>query len=83
MTSHQIAEWTAYSAVEPFGEERSDYRVAYALAVIVNLLGGKDGPPVKVQDFMPTVGALVGDDDDDGRTTTEDAPPKHPNVLLV
>ena len=80
LTSRQVAEWQAYSAVEPFGEDRADYRLAYALAVIVSLLKGKDGPPVNVADFYPKVGVLA---DDDEETDDEEAkPPKHPNVLL-
>jgi hypothetical protein len=79
LTSRQVAEWQAFSAVEPFGEDRADYRVAYALAVIVSLLKGKDGPPVSVADFFPRVGVLEDDEEADGE---EDTPPKHPNVLL-
>lgn len=88
LTSRQVAEWQAYSAVEPFGEDRADYRLAYALAVIVSLLKGKDGPPVNVADFYPKVGVLaVSDSDDDeeadyGEAGSVAAPPKHPNVIL-
>lgn len=81
LTSRQVAEWQAYSAVEPFGEDRADYRLAYALAVIVSLLKGKDGPPVNVADFYPKVGVLA-DDDDEETGDGEAKPPKHHNVIL-
>ena len=79
LTSRQVAEWQAYSAVEPFGEDRADYRLAHALAVIVNLLKGSDGPAVQIADLYPRVGVLV---DDEEAGDEEDKPPKHPNVVL-
>lgn len=78
MTSAQVTEWAAYAAVEPFGEERSDYRMAYALAVIVNMFQGKDGTPVKPTDLLPKVGVLA--DEDAGWGEQGNLPPVHPNV---
>jgi hypothetical protein len=75
ISSRQLSEWVAYAAVEPFGEERADYRLAYALAVIVNLFRGKDDPPVKVADLLPRVGVLAHEE-----SGAEGAPPVHPNV---
>lgn len=75
MSSAQMTEWMAYAAVEPFGEERDDYRLAYGLAVIVNLFRGKDDPPVKVDDLLPRVGVLA-----QAESGAADAPPVHPNV---
>ena len=75
ISSRQLAEWMAYAAVEPFGEERADYRLAYALSVIVNLFRGKDDPPVKVADLLPRVGVLAQEE-----SGAEGAPPVHPNV---
>jgi hypothetical protein len=60
--------------VEPFGEERSDYRVAHALAVIVNMFRGKDDQPVSVADLLPRVGILAD------RAKNDDTPKPHPNV---
>jgi hypothetical protein len=74
MSSRQFSEWMAYAAVEPFGEERSDYRVAHALAVIVNMFRGKDDQPVSVADLLPRVGILAGS------AKADDAPKPHPNV---
>jgi hypothetical protein len=74
MSSRQFSEWMAYAAVEPFGEERSDYRVAHALAVIVNMFRGKDDQPVSVADLLPRVGILAES------AKTDDTPKPHPNV---
>ena len=86
LTSRQLSEWMAYGAVEPFGEDRADFRTAHALAVIVNLLRGKDAPPVKIADLIPQVGALAEEDREAWETSLDtvssDTPPKHPNVLL-
>lgn len=76
LSSAQMTEWMAYAAVEPFGEERDDYRMAYALSVIVNLFRGKDDPPVNVADLLPRVGVLAQAESG----AEEDAPPVHPNV---
>lgn len=61
MPSAMLSEWMAFAAVEPFGEERNDFRLAYALAIIVNMFRGKDTQPVTPLDLMPRVGALAGD----------------------
>lgn len=77
MPSSLLSEWMAFAAVEPFGEERNDYRLAYALAVIVNMFRGKDSKPVTPQDLMPTVGlAAYVPEPADGTVV----PPAHPNV---
>ena len=84
MTSRQLSEWMAYGAVEPFGEDRADFRVAHALAVIVNLLRPKDAPPVRIADLIPQVGALAEEDRAvyEGAAGDEDLPPKHPHVVM-
>lgn len=83
MTSRQLAEWMAYAAVEPFGEARADYRAAHALAVLVNLLTGRDAPPVAVQDLLPRVGALADDDRAQWEAQAgEGEAVKHPNVIM-
>lgn len=77
MPSSLFSEWMAFAAVEPFGEERNDYRLAYALAVVVNMFRGKDSKPVSPLDLMPTVGlAAYVPEPVDGTI----APPAHPNV---
>lgn len=61
MSSRAFAEWVAYSQVEPFGEERADYRTAYGLAVLLRFFsnGKWKGQPA---DLMPMVGWGVGRD---------------------
>lgn len=59
MTSQQFSEWAAFAAVEPFGDGRDDYRLAYALSVIVNMLKASDSPPVSPIDLLPRVGVLA------------------------
>lgn len=36
MTAVQLLEWQHFSVVEPFGEERADYRTASIVQVLVN-----------------------------------------------
>lgn len=76
MSSRQFSEWMAYAAVEPFGEERDDHRLGYALAVIVNLFRGKNDQPVHPRDLTPRVGVLA----DDETIIDDDQPHVHPNV---
>ena len=77
MTSTQITEWMAYAAVEPFGQERDDYRLAYGLAVIVNMFRGKEAKPVEVADLLPRVGILEHES-----ASVADLP-VHPNVRRI
>jgi len=56
ISSSEFSEWAAYSALEPFGEERADMRSAIIACVIANSNRGKNQPPFKVSDFMPKFG---------------------------
>lgn len=81
MPALMLSEWMAFAAVEPFGEERNDYRLAFALAVIINMFRGKDAQPVTPKDLMPTVGILA----DEFAPAQHDAPVqprKHPSVAM-
>lgn len=49
----EFAEWQAYYTIEPFGEERADYRNAILCTLIANALRGKHGWTAKPKDFMP------------------------------
>lgn len=55
LTSRQIAELAAYYRLEPFGEERADFRSAQLLALTANLHRdpAKFPSPFTVADFMP------------------------------
>lgn len=50
----QFAEWMAYSALEPWGEERDDLRMGIVASVIANSNRGKNQKAFKPQDFMPS-----------------------------
>lgn len=55
MSSRQLSEWMAYAQIEPFGEERGDIRMAYALSILVNMLGSGE-VQVTPADLMPRFG---------------------------
>jgi len=50
--AREFAEWQAYYTIEPFGEERADYRNAILCTLIANALRGKHGRRAKPKDFM-------------------------------
>jgi len=56
ISSVEFAEWQAYSALEPFGEERADLRSAIVACVIANSNRGSSQKAYKVKDFMPKFG---------------------------
>ena len=43
----------AYYNIEPFGEQRADYRQAITSMVLANVNRGKNQRAFKVSDFMP------------------------------
>jgi len=47
-------EWSAYDAVEPFGEERADLRCAIIAQVVASSIPTKNKKRFKVKDFMPS-----------------------------
>lgn len=49
--AREFAEWQAYYTIEPFGEERADYRNAILCALIANALGKKREPKHFMPDF--------------------------------
>ena len=55
MSSREFAEWMAFRQLHPFGEWRSDFRMAALAAVITNVMTrSKDSDPVREpKDFMP------------------------------
>lgn len=52
MSSMELSEWMAYYEVEPFGEERADYRSAMIAWVLASVYSKKGHKP-KIEDFMP------------------------------
>ena len=56
LDSQELAEWTAYAEIEPWGEERADLRSGIHAAATVNLWRGKGQRPCQASDFMPKFG---------------------------
>ncbi len=53
VTGKEFAEWMAYYALEPFGQEAENWRTAQLLAMLWNINSKKKRSP---EDFMPKVG---------------------------
>ena len=53
MSSHEFAEWMAFYKLQPFGEVRSDLRMALMMAQMANIFRGKDSKEFTAKDFMP------------------------------
>lgn len=53
MDALEFAEWMAYDAIEPFGEERADLRNGIACAVIASVAPTRTPREHKPSDFMP------------------------------
>lgn len=50
----QFLEWAAFAELEPFGEERADWRAGMVASVIANVnRDPKKGRPFQPRDFMP------------------------------
>lgn len=63
----ELKELMAYFKLEPWGEERMDWRFASLTAVVINKFRGKDEPLVHPKDLVP--------DFSEGRKG-EDGPPE-------
>lgn len=59
MSSREFAEWAAYYALEPWGEERADVRSAMICKVLADLNTPKDQPRHPLEDFMPKFGGNI------------------------
>jgi hypothetical protein len=57
LTSRQLSEWEAYDRIDPTGEWREDFRMAYLASLVTNLTisvhGKKGAKHTEVTDFMP------------------------------
>ena len=51
--SREFAEWIAYANVEPFGEQREDFRMGYIAAIICNMFLPRGSRRLTPRDFMP------------------------------
>ena len=50
--SREFAEWIAYDRIDPFGEERADWRVGQLTAMVANLFTKRGQAKAKATDFM-------------------------------
>ena len=53
MSASEFTEWHEYYKLDPWGEERSDWRSGNVCATLVNVNRGKKGRQYKAEDFMP------------------------------
>lgn len=55
MSSREFSEWMIYYEIEPFGEERADWRQAMTTSAVHNNFQAKAKTPkwTKPEDFMP------------------------------
>jgi len=53
MDSRELAEWMAYYRIEPFGENRADYRAGVISSVLANINKKKGSKAFKPEDFVP------------------------------
>jgi len=54
-----VAEWAAYYRIEPWGEERGDYRAAIISSTVYNMQRAKRAKLLTPKDFMPKFGAEI------------------------
>lgn len=58
LTIREFRRWQAFAAVEPFGEERADLRMAIGACVNANIHRAKNQKAFKPGDFMPRFGVV-------------------------
>lgn len=56
LPSWKLDEWRAYDLLDPFGEERDDYRMGMVCCALLNPQRKKGAPPFKPSDWMPKFG---------------------------
>lgn len=52
MTAEQFLEWRAYADLEPFDEERADYRAAQVVQTLLNVNRKKGHPVIPLRDCV-------------------------------
>jgi len=53
MPQRVYREWIAYAEIDPWDEERADWRAAMVAFTMANMWRGKKGRKPKLKDFMP------------------------------
>lgn len=52
LDARELAEWFAFAAIEPFGEERDDLRAGQVCAVVANVNRSQGGKTYSAKDFL-------------------------------
>ena len=52
LSSKQVAEWTAYDSLEPFGESHRDWHFGQIITMMINMFGGKQPKSYEPEDFV-------------------------------
>lgn len=58
LTGQQLSEWEVYYHIEPWGEQRADFRAGQVCATVANYAGKRrmdDIAPAHPSDFMPSL----------------------------
>jgi hypothetical protein len=64
MSVKQFRGWVEYAQLEPFGEERSDWRAGLITSAIYNVnMDTRKHKPMEPTDFMPKFGTAVESED--------------------
>jgi len=75
MSVKQFRAWVEYAQLEPFGEERSDWRAGLVTSAIYNVnMDTRKHKPMEPADFMPKFGGIEDVDDRDSDSEYEDQP---------
>ncbi|MBX9877636.1 MAG: DUF4035 domain-containing protein [Candidatus Obscuribacterales bacterium] len=51
----EFVHWQAFYKIEPFGEQRDDFRNGYLMSLLANINKSKDARAFKAIDFMPFI----------------------------
>ena len=52
MTIREFNEWVLYAQVEPFEEQRADWRAAHIVSTLMNIFRKKGTPVIKISDML-------------------------------
>jgi hypothetical protein len=56
LTAKELRGWEMYHELEPFGEERADYRAASIVQMLYNINRGKNQKALELKDFLLAFG---------------------------
>lgn len=71
MSAAEFVRWMAFYKIDPWDEERADFRAATIAAIIANVNRGKGAKPFTEYDFMPHVPKEVKETIDSQRLSAD------------